>query len=415
MTLDDISSWLSGHWSAELTYVLIVFCIFIIPKYLQRFRFPGPVSSFLIGIGAAAAFPELHGDSTIHLLAIFGIVALFLHAGLDIDVAELRQSAMQLGVHLTLVTILYLIGAVAVTWLFDLSWRSGAIFSLALLTPSTGFILSTLAGMGLAAEDRKWIRLTAIASELLALLALFVILQSLSLSGFLIGTAILIGMILGLPIVFRFFARLITPYAPASEFAFLLMLALVCAYVTRELGVYYLVGAFVVGVAARRFRDELPAIASDRLLHAVELFGSFFIPFYFFSGGSEVEVSTLTWQAALIAGGLLLACSVLRIAQTVAYRRVFSTEAFGKALSLSLPLLPTLIFTLVLTSILEEKFALPAELASALKCYALASTLIPSLFFRTRPLQFEPLVPHTHSGDDDRVLSNPAADGFRRS
>ncbi|MBK7092132.1 MAG: hypothetical protein IPH59_10520 [bacterium] len=63
------------------------------------------------------------------------------------------------------------------------------------------------------------------------------------------------------------------------------MLAVVCAFVTRELGVYYLVGAFVAGVAAQRFREELPAMASEQMLHAVELFASVFVPFYFFNAG----------------------------------------------------------------------------------------------------------------------------------
>ena len=60
--------------------------------------------------------------------------------------------------------------------------------------------------------------------------------------------------------------------APRSEFAFLLMLAVVAAYISKALGVYYLVGAFLVGAAAQSFRERLPALSSESLVHAVEAF-----------------------------------------------------------------------------------------------------------------------------------------------
>ena len=62
-------------------------------------------------------------------------------------------------------------------------------------------------------------------------------------------------------------------------------------------GVYYLVGAFVVGITAQRFRERLPAIASDQMLHAVEVFASFFVPFYFFSAGLHVRHEDFAGEA----------------------------------------------------------------------------------------------------------------------
>ena len=88
-----------------------------------------------------------------------------------------------------------------------------------------------------------------------------------------------------LPVLFHLFAARIVPHAPKSEFAFLILVAVVCAFVTRELGVYYLVGALVVGMAAQRFRVHLPAMASENMPHAVESFASLFVPFCFFHAG----------------------------------------------------------------------------------------------------------------------------------
>ena len=41
----------------------------------------------------------------------------------------------------------------------------------------------------------------------------------------------------------------------------------------------------VVGVTAARLRKQVPALASERLAIGIELFASFFIPFYFFKAG----------------------------------------------------------------------------------------------------------------------------------
>lgn len=95
------------------------------------------------------------------------------------------------------------------------------------------------------------------------------------------STAILGAMVAVLPLLFRFFAKVVLPYAPRSEFSFLLIATVLCALITRQFGAYYLVGAFIVGVTAQRFRQQLPAIASAEMLHAIELFAGFFVPFYF--------------------------------------------------------------------------------------------------------------------------------------
>jgi hypothetical protein len=42
------------------------------------------------------------------------------------------------------------------------------------------------------------------------------------------------------------------------------------------------VGAFLVGFIARLLKKRLPLLASDGNLHAIQMFASFFVPFYFF-------------------------------------------------------------------------------------------------------------------------------------
>ena len=202
--------------------------------------------------------------------------------------------------------------------------------ALALLTPSTGFILDALDMLGMGPREKAWIKSKAIATELLALLVLFATLQSTTALRMAVATGVLVAMIVVLPLVFRAFARIVVPHAPRSEFAFLLMVAVVCAFVTRELGVYYLVGAFVVGMAAQRFRERLPALASEEMIRAVELFASFFIPFYFFNAGLQLRRGDFGLHALLLGGGFLLMMVPLRLITVGVHRRVALRRALPR-------------------------------------------------------------------------------------
>src|SRR3546814_2838230 len=102
------------------------------------------------------------------LLSTLGISSLFLFAGLEVDLRELRRGLWPLLTHLA-VRIVTLAGAAWLAWHYlDLGWQASALLALALLTPSTGFILDTLERLGLDEEERFWVTSKAIAGELLA-------------------------------------------------------------------------------------------------------------------------------------------------------------------------------------------------------------------------------------------------------
>ena len=270
-------------------YLLLLFALFVVPRILQRFRVPTAITSYALGALCGLELGLFGDDATVRLLATLGIVSLFLFAGLDVDLATLRREARVLAQHVAL----QLAGLALVAWaalrVFELDLRAASLVALALLTPSTGFILDSLDGLGLPERARFWIKSKAIASELVALAVLFVALQSTSAMGLAGSTLAVAALIALLPLAFRLFAAFVVPHAPKSEFAFLMMLAVACAVVTYELGVYYLVGAFLVGMVARRFRERAPALASERMLDAVESFASLFVPFYFFYAGLNLR------------------------------------------------------------------------------------------------------------------------------
>ncbi|MBK7585930.1 MAG: cation:proton antiporter [Myxococcales bacterium] len=375
---------------SELHYIGLLLGLFVVPRALERFRIPAPVTSLAVGALFGIGFDLFRQDPTIRMLSTLGIASLFLFAGLELDSAALRKGLSVLSVHLLVRTALLgaTAGALAV-WL-ELGLRPAALFALALLTPSTGFIFQAISRFDLSEEERFWVKLKAIAAELLALGTMFVVIQTTTLARFAVSVVALTAMIVVLPMAFRFFAQKIAPFAPKSEFAFLLMLAVVCAFLTKKLGVYYLVGAFLVGVAAQRFRKQLPAMASEQMLNAVELFGSVFIPFYFFAAGLRLEKADFGLGALLLGGGFCLLFIPLRVFLVAVHRRTAMREPADKAVRVAVALLPTLVFGLVIAGILRDDFGASPTLTGAVIVYTVITTLVPGLLFRMPPPEYAP-------------------------
>jgi len=372
----------------ELVYLALA--LILVPRVLQRFRIPAPLTSFSLGLAASLAAPALVTDPTLALLATMGISSLFLFAGLEIELESFHRARWRL--------LAYLLQRAAslavVTWLgmrfLGLGWQAGSLLGLALLTPSTGFILDTLAEQGLEEEERFWVGAKAVAGEILALALLFVVVQSGSAGQLALSSLALLAMVVGVPLLFMLFGRHVLPYAPGSEFSLLVLVGLIAAFLTKQLGVYYLVGAFLAGFVARLLRERMPKLASDENLHAVRLFASFFVPFYFFHAGTGIPAEAFQWRS--LALGLALSAVVLplRVGIQWLHRRMLHRESAAGSLRVAITLAPTLIFTLVLAGILRERFELPATWYGALLVYAFASTALPSALRGGRAFQLEP-------------------------
>jgi Kef-type K+ transport system membrane component KefB len=195
-------------------------------------------------------------------------------------------------------------------------------------------------------------------------------------------------MILVLPWMFLAFAKVVLPRAPKSDFAFLVIVAAACALITRNLGVYYLVGAFIVGVVAQNYRAHMPSMQSDHMLRAVEALASLLVPFYFFHAGIELKRDDFSLDAVL-AGLAMVACAVpIRLLTVVLHRRLALKEPLGATMKVAVPMLPTLVFTLVIAGILRDQYDIPAWLFGGLIVYAFVTTIMPAVFTRTPPPDF---------------------------
>ncbi len=375
--------------SREIVYLILIFGLLVIPRALQRFRIPAPITCLLFGIIAMLFMSDQTHDPVIVLLSTLGISSLFLFAGLEVDLQALRRGWWPLLVHLTI-----RIGSLVLfSWLgwrfLDLDWQPAALLALALLTPSTGFILDTLERLGLDEEERFWVTSKAIAGELFALAALFVVLQAGDPVQLGTSTLVMLAMIAGLPLLFIAFGRWIVPHAPGSEFSLLVMVGFVAAFITYKLGVYYLVGAFIAGLVARLLQVRMPRLASHENITALRLFATFFVPFYFFHAGTLVARDAFSLEA--LGFGLLVTVVVVpvRVGMVWLQRRiVFRGEHRLSTFRVSVALTPTLVFTLVLAQILHSRFQLSGMITGGLILYTTLNTLLPSLLLRA---PFDPM------------------------
>lgn len=364
---------------ADVVYLGLLVTILLVPRVLERTTVPAPVWALLLGLVAGLSFPEHSQDPVIGLLATFGIASLFLFAGLEVEVAELRAAWRPLVVHLVMRSVALIVVAMLALHYLGLETRVAGVLALALLTPSTGFILDTLARLGLVTDTQFWIKSKAIAGELLALAVMFVLLKSDSVANLAITSAWLALLIVTLPVLFIAFAHWVLPQAPGSEFSFLIVVGVIAAYATKLLGVYYLVGAFIAGFIARQLTRRVPELGAHETMHALKLFAGFFVPFYFFHAGQGIPREAISWDALGIGLALTAVFVPLRIGAIVLQRMTQLREPFYDAVRVAMPLSPTLIFTMVLASILREQFGLPAPLYGGLLVYAVLTTLFPLL------------------------------------
>jgi Kef-type K+ transport system membrane component KefB len=371
--------------TSQIVFLGVIFILLVVPRALQRFRLPAPLTCFGLGMGTALLVADYSTDPTLSLLSVLGISSLFLFAGLEVDIFELKKHAWALFKHLFIRCVVLAASAWIGIEYFHFTWQVAGLIALAIFTPSTGFILESLANIDITENEEFWVKTKAIVGELLALLLLFVVLKSDSYQALLNASGVLLLIAFGLPLLLIVLGRLIIPYAPGSEFSLLVMVGLVAAYLTKQIGVYYLVGAFLTGLAARLLHVKMPTLASDKNLHAIELFASFFVPFYFFYRGMKVPEGAIQLQALWIGLSITAAVLPLRIGLIVFQRRFLHGDDIKSSFYVAIALAPTLIFTLVIASILHERYGISDALFGGLLIYVALSTILPS-FVLSRPV-----------------------------
>jgi Kef-type K+ transport system membrane component KefB len=371
--------------SSELQYISIFVILILLPKVLLRFRIPIGISSLLIGSVVGTSLGWFQNDLLIDILAKLGITTLFLFAGMEVEVDEIKKDFPTISKFLVKTLILTFICAFAFTKVLDLEFRPSLILAIGVLTPSAGFILNSLKLFQFKPSEEYWIKSQAISKEIIAIFIMFLALQADDLRTFFISKAILLVLIFSLPIIFKIFLKFIAPYAPKTEVSFLILVAFVAGIITKKIGTYYLVGAFISGVVAGQFKHFIESEDSDRILNSVNSFFSIFVPFYFFSSGLKITTDYFTLNGLIIGIALALTIIPIRIGLLIYSIKHFLSEFWEDRHAISISLTPTLIFGLVMMGILREKFNVNTDILSGLIIYTVLASLIPSIVFKKAP------------------------------
>jgi Kef-type K+ transport system membrane component KefB len=375
---------IAGPVEPYLELLALVAGLFFLPKALLRFRIPAPLTEFALGIIVGpAVFGWIEPNAMLKGLSGFGISALFLFAGLEVELDELRSRGATLVVHLGLQVALVAI-ATAVGIALGLDTGVAVLVGAAIMSPSVGYIMSLLEARPQRPDLAAWIKHKAIAGELMAIGMVLVFANASAPRDLAIGLAAVSGLILAVPLLVVFFHRLILPWAPRTEFPFLLIVALLAAYTTHHVGVHYLAGAFLVGLVARRYLDWLDRKRYEtgsvsEALTAFRFFSAFFVPCFFFRVGLILPKGALTPEAALLAAALLVVAVPLRVVPTLLHRRMRLGEAWREAANVGLFLVPTTVFTFAVADVLRERFDVAPWVYGGLVVYGAATSLVPLL------------------------------------
>ena len=373
----------ANEWlGAEGMYISLIIVLFIVPRIFLRFGIPIALSTFALGVAATAKLGFFGEDPVINLFSFLGITSLFLFAGLEVELPILRSNAKSIAVHITVKLVMLALFSWLAQNYFSLPFTTSAILALAIVTPSAGFILHSLAGSSISDAQKFWVRLKAIASELVALTLLLVLVQGESFLQLAISVSILVVAIATLPYLLRKIAYALERFAPGSEFNFLIILAFIFALITKKMGAYYLVGAFAVGMAAARFRKDSTDLSTDEMMKSIRQFALFFMPFYFLNAGLNLSLAVFSLEALYIGLAFVVITIPIRVATTLLHRKISLGESWRESYPVAISLLPNLVFGLVLADILRARFHAPAEIVGGVIIFTFITTITPGFLLR---------------------------------
>lgn len=365
----------------DLEYLAVFSLVLILPKILMRFKIPSGITALLIGVGFGYFDPSLSTDQLFRFLAQIGITSLFVFSGLEVNFKELNEDRVYLSKYLLKSFALLAIIAFGLREYFNLPFQTSLILSLGIFTPSAGFIINSLHSFKIGEDLEYWVKSKAISKELVSIILLFLAVQSSNPSSLMMTSLFFIGLIVVLPFLFKLFFRFISPYAPNSEVTFLVVISLIAGVISKELGAYYLIGAFLVGLIGAQFKKEILKDDQEAIFTSLSSFFNVFLPFYFFYAGLKLKPSEFTLEALYLGLGFLVVFIPLRFFSINTSIRFMLKQIISKPYAISLSLMPTLIFGLVIAEILQSLGTVSNDIVYALIAYTLISSMLPALTF----------------------------------
>lgn len=365
----------------DLEYLLIFSTVLLLPKILLKFKVPSGITALSIGILFGYLDTSISSDQLFRFLAQIGITSLFVFSGLEVNFDEFKEDKDYLIKYSAKSLVILAIITLGLHQFLDLNIQNSLILGLGIFTPSAGFIINSLHSFKIGEDQEYWVKSKAISKEVISITLMFIALQSHDPKSMLTSVVFFGGLFFLLPYLFKFYFKFISPYAPNSEVPFLVVISLICGVISKELGAYYLVGAFIVGLVGSQFKEKIFKHDEETLFMALSSFFNVFLPFYFFYAGLKLSFSEFNADAIMLGSIFLVLFIPLRLMINVTSIKWMMKDFTKHPYDISLSLMPTLIFGLVIAGILKEKEAVSNTIIYGLIFYTLISSLLPTFLF----------------------------------
>lgn len=362
-------------------FISLLGILFFVPKLVNKFDIPEQITEILLGLVLGPFFLGVFQiNPLIEVMGTIGIITLFFVAGFGVDIKSIikkRKTLVENGV-LHLILIAMLSGVIILT---GKSIITSILIGIALLTPSAGFILSTIKAFRFSSYVVEWIEIKVVSAEILSLLLLLIITNFSKPLFLLILICGLVVICFLLPYFLEFFfLSILGKTNMHADTFFIFVVAVLFAFATHITGVHYIIGAFIVGIIMRGATDShhnKVSLNEERVMATFSSFSSIFVPFYFFSVGLMITREMVLLKNIFIA--LIIFCMVitLKIILSFFHRRLTLRESFRASMMVALFTAPTLLFTFVTAEILYVSKQISADTYGILIIYGLLTASIP--------------------------------------
>ncbi|MGV8141741.1 MAG: cation:proton antiporter [Candidatus Woesearchaeota archaeon] len=369
-------------------FLIILVAVFFIPKVLYGWkRIPFAITEVVIGAILVLLLPSYFSpDDAIMILGTLGIITIFVNAGMDADLKFLSDNINRIFSKILLQIFLVLSTTLLVMFGLSLNLTTSLIVSLAMITPSAGFIFSMIRQTHINTKDRKFAEVMVLGLEIFSILLLLIFLNLDDAWLIPVSLGVIFLLIYFLPklldiLYLKLFKKII-----GTEFAFIFVVALISAYITEFIGVHFIIGAFVAGIVSKNFllgiykSNDISRIERDNISGGFTLFQQIFAPFYFVSVGLSMNRDILTLDSIMLGIGLFIIIGIIRFISLRVYMHKGLLEKDSTSMNLAIITAPTLVFTFVISGILYSEMLIGSIIYSSLLIYGILTSTVPIIF-----------------------------------
>jgi Kef-type K+ transport system membrane component KefB len=365
-------------------FLLMTSILFIIPKLFERIKVPAQSTEIFLGIFLGISLPAIFFENELYtILGTIGIICFFIYSGIEADLHFIKLNkrlvAESLLIRLFLISVIFF----ATSYFFGFGLKKSGLIALALITPSAGFILTSIESFKLHDETKKFIQAKVVAAEMICVILLvFFFYADNPLKAILVTSAVLLWTII-LPYIVIFVYEAFFDKIINVEFPLVFFIGLISAFFTEFLGLHFLLGAFIAGIFIENFLHNLHQdmkIKNDERKNITETFkfiSYIFLPFYFFSIGLRIKPDLLNPRLIFIAMGIFIIISAISLIIHYSHRRLRFEKDNTHDLQAAILMLPTLMFTIIIADILLANKIITLEIFSILLYYAIFSSFLP--------------------------------------